>query len=714
MVISPSSLRPYLLTLASCAAMVGSAAYAQAPAIEEMLIVGARDTHTVRTDDNMVAPPDTTELLKKMPGANVNKNGELTGIAQYRGMYGDRVNVSINGARISSGGPNAMDAPLHYAPVALLESLSINRGITPVSAGQETLGGNVEAVTYSGDFGTTSAFKWSGRTYAGMQSTNNGAVGSVFMSLANNKHLLRGFVMKEQADDSRFPDGKTRPSEYDRERYDLGYSFRSGDHQFSLDFARNNTGNAGTAALPMDIMEVDSDLLRAGYQWDGLDWKVSAEFSMNDIGHWMSNYHLRVPPQDNAAGPGSNRYRNTYTASDNSGFVLKAERSVGNGYWRAGIDGHYSNHIALIQNPNNRFFFVDNFKDAERNLTGIFLERNLSITELVGLDIGIRHNQVRMSSSAVAANFNPMNLNAGGPFMMNNLAGKLAAQFNALDRTQSDSNTDWFARLSMTTDRDLIWYAGAARKTRSPSYQERYLWLPAESTGGLADGKTYIGNPYLKPEVAHELELGFDLEQGALSLYPRVFYKDVADFIHGAPALDPTAISFAQMMANMGMGTPNPLQFTNVEARYVGFDMDGRYEISSRLSLRGVVSVIRAERRDIQDDLYRISPDNMILAMDYQASNWGVSFEALTYARQSRVSATNLEEKTSGYTVFNLSASIQPRSDIDLGLGINNVFDRNYTDHLSGYNRAINTDIALRERLPGLGRNVYGRLMWHF
>lgn len=707
-----------LVTLASCSALLGSVmpatTYAQPTLIEEMVIVGARNTHSVRTDDTMVAPPDTTELLRKMPGANVNKNGELTGVAQYRGMFGDRVNVSVNGTQISSGGPNAMDAPLHYAPVAVLESLSINRGIAPVSAGQETLGGNVEAVTYKGDFGLSDRFDWAGRTYLGMQSVNQGSVGSAFLSLANRNHLMRAFVMHEQADDSRFKGGKIRPSEYQRERFDLGYSYRRGDHEFSIDFARNATGDAGTAALPMDIMSVDSDLVQASYGWDGVRWKVSAELSMNDIGHWMSNFHLRVPPQDNASGPGSNRYRNTYTASDNAGYVIKAEREVNNGYWRFGLDGHFSNHIALIQNPGNALFFVDNFKDASRDITGVFIERNLSLSADAGLDIGVRHNQIRMSSGAVAANFNPMNLSSGGPFMLNNLAQALAAQFNALDRSQTDHNTDWFARISLDAGNDFIWYAGAAHKTRSPSYQERYLWMPAESTGGLADGKTYIGNPALKPETAHELEFGFDFERDGLRLYPRLFYKDVSDFIHGSPSTDPLAISFAQMMANMGMGTPDPLQFSNVDARYIGFDMDGSYRISSRLTARGVVSIVRAERRDIQDDLYRISPDNLVLALDYQADGWGSSFEVVSYARQNRVSATNLEQKTAGYTVFNLSGNIQPRRDMEIGLGINNLFDRHYIDHLSGYNRAINPDIALRERLPGLGRNIYGRLMWHF
>ncbi|RKZ70448.1 MAG: hypothetical protein DRQ48_06300, partial [Gammaproteobacteria bacterium] len=46
--------------------------------------------------DNYVIDPaltnapaaDSAQLLKKIPGANVNSNGSVTGIAQYRGMYG--------------------------------------------------------------------------------------------------------------------------------------------------------------------------------------------------------------------------------------------------------------------------------------------------------------------------------------------------------------------------------------------------------------------------------------------------------------------------------------------------------------------------------------------------------------------------------------------------------------------------------------------------
>jgi len=70
-----------------------------------------------------VTTPDAAELLRRAPGANVNRNGPLTGIAQYRGMYGERVNVQVNGMHIATGGPNGLDPPLSYVPRGQLESL---------------------------------------------------------------------------------------------------------------------------------------------------------------------------------------------------------------------------------------------------------------------------------------------------------------------------------------------------------------------------------------------------------------------------------------------------------------------------------------------------------------------------------------------------------------------------------------------------------------
>lgn len=51
---------------------------------------------------------------------------------------------------------------------------------------------------------------------------------------------------------------------------------------------------------------------------------------------------------------------------------------------------------------------------------------------------------------------------------------------------------------------------------------------------------------------------------------------------------------------------------------------------------------------------------------------------------------------------------------LQLAAGVDNLLDREYRDHLGGYNRAANPDIALRERLPGYGINAFARLVYEF
>jgi len=48
------------------------------------------DQVTVTPSEQSYTAPDAAEVLTSVPGANVNKNGPMTGIVQYRGMYGTR------------------------------------------------------------------------------------------------------------------------------------------------------------------------------------------------------------------------------------------------------------------------------------------------------------------------------------------------------------------------------------------------------------------------------------------------------------------------------------------------------------------------------------------------------------------------------------------------------------------------------------------------
>lgn len=309
-------------------------------------------------------------------------------------------------------------------------------------------------------------------------------------------------------------------------------------------------------------------------------------------------------------------------------------------------------------------------------------------------------------------------MNMMSTMMMPSPAMMLRDNFNSADRSQEDNNIDWVAKAYYPTSETTTLYTGLARKSRSASYQERYLWLPMQATAGLADGRTYTGNLELEAEVAHELELGFDVDANALMLSPRVFYREVDDYIQGTVTSDSNASNFVNMMNSMN-ATSNaaPLQFNNIDAELYGFDMDWRYRFTEQVSVSGLINYVRGKRTDSNsnDNLYRIAPLNASLALNYTGNNWGLTLEGVAYDQQDKVSEFNGEQESAGYGLLNIRGQWQITSSARLGFGVDNALDREYRDHLTGTNRVNgNADIANGEKLPGYGRNAYARIDFEF
>jgi iron complex outermembrane receptor protein len=669
-----------LLALALAAGLPGNPVLAEH--LEEVVVHGSREKRIIDVAEALVSSPDAAQLLKKAPGANVNSNGPLTGVPQYRGMFGPRIGVQLDGTQLAPAGPNWMDPPLSYAAAAQLESLQMYRGIAPVSVVQESIGGAVNAVTKQADFSDGTDFEVSGRVFASGQSVNNSTQMGATVFAVNQQHRLRLAAMTEQGDDAEFPDGDILPTEYERDRFDLAYGFRTGAHTLDANFTRSETGDTGTPSLPMDIKVIDGDLYSLGYSYQASDWRLQGKLFGSQLDHDMTNYHLRTAPMDGAM------WRRNSTDSDNAGFKLSVSRPDESGSWLLGADGLDSTHNSDIDNPNNPMFYVVNFNDAERTILGVFAERQQDFGSDLKAEFGLRYNRVEMDAGKVN----------GTPAMMMPPMQMLRDEFNSADRGQTDDNVDAVAKFWYEASPELTWYAGLGRKTRTASYQERYLWLPLQATGGLADGNTYIGNIELDPEVAQEVEAGFDFSSGRFSFSPRAFYRDVDDFIQGIPS-----------------ATPAALQFNNVDAKFWGFDMDWSASLTDQVTLLGIVNYVRGERDDINDDLYRIAPFNTTLALDYVSSRWGATVEGVYYDEQDKVSATTGETPTDDYVLVNLNAWWQATPALRIAGGIDNLLDEDYEDHLAGRNRVMdNPDLARGSKMPGYGINAFLRLEYVF
>jgi iron complex outermembrane receptor protein len=252
-----------------------------------------------------------------------------------------------------------------------------------------------------------------------------------------------------------------------------------------------------------------------------------------------------------------------------------------------------------------------------------------------------------------------------------------------------------------------------AYKTRVANAIERFSWLPTGASGGLADGNIYVGDLNLRNEKAWIAEIGFDYQDSRFYARPTLFYRRVDDFIQGVPFDDSPGVinSPVEMVANMN-GDPTPLRFANVDAEIYGADLDFGWHISGPLHLDGTASYVRAKRRDIDDNLYRIAPPNARVALSWQEQTWHLGAELQVFADQNKVSATNDEQPSNGYLLAGLFGHVELTPGFTLDANVENLFNRNYTEHLAGYNRVSGSDVAVGARLPGAGRSAFVRLRW--
>jgi iron complex outermembrane recepter protein len=637
--------------------------------------------------------PDAAALAVRLPGAALIGNGALSGQVQYRGLFGSRLNIRIDGQSFASGGPNLMDPPFHYAPAPLLAAIEVDRGISPVSDGPGLAGG-VNAILKRVDFASAGeAVRLRYDLAAGGRSADSSYFAGGIVGTSSDTWRMHVLLSNEKGNDVDFPGGTIGGSEHLRTVYGAGLGWQSSGHEFGLDLRRQETGATGNPPFPMDIRYFNTDFAQAFYAFPAGEMTVRVEAGYTAVDHAMNNFDLRPAPP-------AMQQRETYANSESRTLSLDAVWPQSGAEWRFGIDHQGDDHATRITNPNAAGFFLDSFPSVDMQRTGAFAEWRGDVSGW-DAELGVR-TDFHTAHTGLART---------GP-MVPAMPGMLASAFNAEDRETDEQTVDLAARV-WRREGDMTWRFTLARKTRIPGYVERFAWLPTGASGGLADGNTYVGDLSLEPEVAYIAEAGFDWNRDGGYFRPTVFMRHVDDYIQGVPfdATPGVIDTPVEMVSNMN-GDPTPLRFSNVDARLYGLDFDFGYAFDQNWRMEGVFSYVRGERRDIDDNLYRIAPTSLRMALTRDAVNWSVGLEALAVAEQDDVSATNSEASTEGYVIFGVSGDWQIREGATLLAGVSNLLDHRYERHLAGYNRNAGSDVAVGARLPGEGRSLWLRL--HF
>lgn len=684
------------IAMALAATTPAFAAEGEAPSAETIVVTAPRITSldaASTAEDEPATSPDGAAFIARQPGAALVDNGTLSGQVQMRGLFGERIALRINGQQFATGGPNAMDPAMHYAPMALIDRVEIARGISPVRDGPG-LGGGVNTVLKQVRFGEGQGFSPQVDVSGQYRSVDDSVALGGMAGLASEKLRFGLIASWEKGDDTRFPDGHIATTGYERAVYGVHAGFLAGPGEFSLEYRRQETGRSGNPPFAMDIVYFHTDFARIGFEGDlaeGVRLETHADYA--GVSHRMNNYEERPAPVM-AMTRQSDTYADTMSADVSLRFG-SAQRHL-----RIGADFELIDKGYMLYNPLAPAFFIHPLDRAHSDRLGAFAEWRTGAGP-VEAELGLRVD--RHGAETGAPRFGP-----GVPAGPAGLALAFANADREWSGTTVDASMRLWAELGAFTPRLTL-----ARKTRAPSLIERFSWLPTEASGGLADGNIYVGTPGLKPERAWIAELGFDWSGASAYARPVVYYRRINDFIQGVPFdVTPGMVNTPVEMVSQASGDATPLRFANTDAEIWGADIAFGAQIAGPLRIDGVASYVRGKRRDLADNLYRMAPANGRLALVWEAARWSMSIEGQAVAAQTKVSVTNDEAASKGNVLANIYGHWLVRDGVRLDVGIENLFDRQYQEHLAGYNRIAGSDVPLGARLPGAGRSAFVRLRW--
>lgn len=652
---------------------------------------------------------DTASLVAHMPGAALTYNGPLAGQVQYRGLFGPRNNVLINGMHIDPGGPNWMDPPLHYLPRPMLGSLTLQRGIAPIADGIETLGATVRAESRQAGFSGNDQYHLDGYGLTGYSSVDQGftAGGMLGVSGPNQRFDIVG--ARTAGGNTRTADGTLADTAYSRDNVGVDYGVRWGANTLSAQFLFDDTGHSGNPTFPMDTEFMRSRMANLRFTHALSEGHLDAQLYYGHIDHAMNNFSLRETPDFNPMMTGPDQ-RRVPAESDSWGLNTSWTQRVGGGSLVTGVNAYLATNSSRVTDPQMPMFHAIMFNHAKRNLYSTYAQWQGPVATNTNLMLGARYTRVQMNAGR-----------GGVSPALPKPAQLLTDLFNGSAHNRNDNNIDLMGRLEHTLTADTNLQFSLARKTRSPSYLERYAYIPLEASAGLADGNNYVGNVALKPEVAYEADLGLAFQNNAFSITPRVFLDHIHNYITGLP-INPadSAQDMATVMVSNLNGDPTPLRFSNVDAQLYGADTGWSLLLAPQWQMDGVVSYTRGLRAGSGDNIYRIAPLHGNVTLSWQPESWKFNLTETFASAQHDISDANRDPRlanpqTAGYALTDVSASYHWRTTgTVVQLGVANVFDHAYSSVLDGYNRVMDSAVPVGSRLPGAGRNFYLQLTQAF
>ena len=671
---------------------------------------------------------DLAQSLRDHAGVTALRRGAINLDPSVRGLYAEQIGVFVDGTRTFAAGPARMDSGLSHISPHALQSLHVVRGPYALTWGAGTLTA-IRADTFKPAF-SGGAFEIGGR--AGYNYGSNGGANDALASLYGSSDRVR-FTFQHNArtgSDYTAGDGATVQGEYESfdTRWSLGGRLDSRTLlEYTGGYQKQNDIDYPGRILDATFFETQSHALDVSHQRpSGLVSEVAAQVYLNAKSHLMNNDNKPTALANPQRTPPFAIDVDLPTSSDTLGGRFHATLTTGPLSYKLGFDAY-----RLQQNATQTVSDRDTgqihhnmhpvWPDAEIVNAGGYAQVVYDLARsTVGGTVRIDREQARVRgvTQFFAENAVPAyglhevhghyHLQApahgghdiGGHGTSQHSAGP-AMLVSADHFGQNNVNVSAAANASFRLTDSWLVNLGAGRAVRNPSVLERYAdRFPAVKFQTAAE---FVGNPLLVPEKSLEVNAGTVLHVARATLEADVFWRSIDDYI--TVAHDPN------LSQRLPLSPAQVYRYVQADAaRFAGLDVRAESAAGPWLSLRGGWSFVRAEDLLFDEPLFGVPPFEQQYAIDIHnpSRTWWAELQVTNTAEQNRVATARLELPTGGWTTIDLAAGGKLVDGVTLRVGVRNLTDEFYFNHLNSL------DPFSGQRIAEIGRSGYVGLEFAF
>lgn len=663
------------------------------------------ESKVLAADIEQAAARDIGDYMRTLPNISGVRKGGTSIDPVIRGFKFFQINNRVDdGIRIEGGCPNRMDPTAAHIPIDDIEKIEIIKGPYALKYGVG-FGGYINLITSKPEPFNTSRFEVKTRMLKGFESNWNGQKEHITLKAGNNKIYFNATGSRMDYNNYKDGDGNLVPSKFKKYAWSGEIGFKPFiNHELQFSYNEHYNRNASFPSLPMDDRIDNTRLMFGSYTFTKPTEKIKfikLRYFNSDVYHVMDNKNR--PFADTTA---STAIINAITQGGSTSIAIKTGESgellLGGSYENTYKEGERT-RVMYLQYPINGVIpkKKEQLMDSKIENTGAFAQYT---------------NTIGKFEYAVAARIDLNHATTADTFKV------IHNDINYYDYTNAETNFTNFsfsAGIDRMVTEELSFGLSLGRGVRSPDVNERYAsCLPVGY-----DFFDYIGNPHLKPEANHQIDLSGRYNNNKLGTFELTgFYSYVTDFISSkvlAPAvLKPNTANVIGVKQFINLDN---VSFKGFEFSYatpstwkLGIQMSAAYTMAVAPESYGyevdTLGKLTGPAIVENDPLPEIPPFETNLRLNYKLCNGKFVPRAnLRFvASQNKISVSQNERKSPGFTLVDLGFKYQHSQILTLTGGVNNLFDHAYFEHLN--RRLIGTNSS--KAAEGLNLYEPGRVFF--